>query len=97
MPAIDPWGRKTFVQAPVRIDEELLRRIADMTGGLYYRATDKESLSDIYDRINSMEKTKIDVEEQIVYGERYYPFVLWAVVALIAMLLLRHLYLRQIP
>ena len=44
-----------------------------------------------------MEKTKIDVEEQIVYGERYYPFVLWAVVALIAMLLLRHLYLRQIP
>lgn len=97
MPAIDAWGRKTFVQAPVKIDEELLRSIADMTGGLYYRATDKESLSDIYDRINSMEKTKIDVEEQTVYGERYYPFVLWAVVALVAMLALRHLYLRQIP
>lgn len=97
MPAIDAWGRKTFVQAPVKIDEELLRSIAEMTGGLYYRATDKESLSDIYDRINSMEKTKIDVEEQTVYGERYYPFVLWAVVALVAMLALRHLYLRQIP
>jgi len=97
MPAIDPWGRKTFVQAPVRIDEELLREIADMTGGSYYRATDKESLADIYDRINSLEKTKIDVEEQIVYTERYHPFVLWAIVALTAMLLLRHLCLRQIP
>ncbi len=97
MPAIDPWGRKTFVQAPVKIDEELLRRIADMTGGSYYRATDKESLADIYDRINSLEKTKIDVEEQVVYTERYYPFVLWAVAALVAMLALRHLYLRQIP
>ncbi len=97
MPAIDPWGRKTFVQAPVRIDEELLRQIADMTGGAYYRATDKESLADIYDRINSLEKTKIDVEEQVVYTELYHPFVLWAIAALVAMLLLRHLYLRQIP
>ena len=97
MPAIDQWGRKTFVQAPVKIDEQLLRQIAYLTGGLYYRATDKESLADIYDRINSMEKTKIDVEEQIVYGERYHIFVLAALAALLAMLLLRHLYLRQIP
>ena len=97
MPAIDAWGRKTFVQAPVKIDEKLLSQIADMTGGNYYRATDKESLADIYDRINSMEKTKIDVERQTIYSERYYIFVLAALVSLIAALVIRHLYLRQIP
>ncbi|MDE7355166.1 MAG: VWA domain-containing protein [Rikenellaceae bacterium] len=97
MPSIDAWGRKVFVQAPVKIDEKLLRSIAEETGGIYYRATDKESLAGIYDRINSLEKSKIDVEETVVYGERYGMFVMAALVLAVVSLLVRHLYLKRIP
>ncbi|HIS34599.1 MAG TPA: VWA domain-containing protein [Candidatus Avirikenella pullistercoris] len=96
-PAIDAWGRQIFVQAPVKIDEAVLRKIAQSTGGRYYRATDNKSLQDIYDQINSMEKTKIDVTNYVLYSEQYLVFALLALCSLIAEILVRHLYLRQIP
>ena len=97
MPAQDAWGNRTFVQAPVEIDEEALRQIAEETGGKYYRATDNQSLSDIYDQINSLEKTKIEVKDFLVYQERYLFFVLLAFGALLLEIAVRHIYLRQIP
>lgn len=97
MPAIDAWGNQTFVQAPVKIDEEVLKSIAQTTGGNYYRATDKKSLIEIYNQINSMEKTKIDVEDFIIYSEEYMIFVLLAALGLVLALLVKHIYLRQIP
>ncbi len=96
-PAIDAWGNTTFVQAKVEIDEETLQQIADITGGRYFRATDNQSLSNIYDEINSLEKTKIDVENFTIYSEQFMSFVLIALLLLVAEILVRHLYLRQIP
>ncbi len=97
MPVQDAWGNHTFAQAPVEIDEEVLRQIAEETGGKYYRATDNQSLSDIYDQINSLEKTKIEVKDFLVYQERYLLFVLLAFGALLLEVIVRHVYLRQIP
>lgn len=96
-PAMDAWGNMTFVQAKVEIDEETLEQIAEITGGRYFRATDNQSLSNIYDEINSLEKTKIDVENFTVFSEQFMNFVLMALLLLAAEILVRHLYLRQIP
>ncbi|MFI3321149.1 MAG: VWA domain-containing protein [Rikenellaceae bacterium] len=96
-PAIDAWGNITFVQAKVEIDEDTLKQIAEITGGRYFRATDNQSLQNIYDEINSLEKTKIDVENYTVYSEQFLLFALLALGALLAEILVRHLYLRQIP
>lgn len=96
-PALDAWGNMTFVQAKVEIDEKGLREIADITGGRYFRATDNQSLKNVYNEINTLEKTKIDVENFILYNERYTLFVLFALIFLLFEILVRHLYLRQIP
>lgn len=96
-PALDPWGNMTFVQHKVEIDEKGLTEIADITGGKYFRATDNQSLKNIYDEINTLEKTKIDVENFILYNERYTLFALFALIFLVLEILVRHLYLRQIP
>ena len=93
----DAWGNRVFVQAPVEIDEEVLQQISEETGGKYYRATDNQSLRDIYDQINSLEKTKIEVKDYLVYQERYLLFVLLALGALLIEMFVRHIYLRQIP
>ena len=60
-PAVDMFGQMTFVQQKVEIDEKTLTSIAEMTGGRYFRATDKEKLKAIYDEINQMERSKVEV------------------------------------
>jgi len=74
--ALNPDGSFRFGMTKVEIDEELLESIASKTGGLYFRATNNESLQEIYDEINKLEKT--DVEE-IRYSdaeEKYRFFIL---------------------
>lgn len=68
----------------VKIDEDLLQKIATATGGKYFRATDNESLRKIYAEIDKMEKTKIETTTISRYSELFYPFV-WA--ALLCLLL----------
>ncbi|MDE5963603.1 MAG: VWA domain-containing protein [Alistipes sp.] len=68
-PAVDMFGNRTFVQQQVEIDEKTLREIAAQTGGNYFRATDKAKLKAIYDEINRLEKSKIEVFEHITYHE----------------------------
>ena len=60
------------------LDEELLRKIANETGGKYFRAMDKEALKSIYDQIDKLEKTKVEVTTFRRYEERYLPFILAA-------------------
>lgn len=57
IPVVDAFGRKRLALARVDIDEETLRKIADTTGGHYFRATDTDSLRAIYHEIDQMEKT----------------------------------------
>jgi Ca-activated chloride channel family protein len=60
VPALDFLGRRILRQVPVNIDEETLRDIASITGGQYFRATDTNSLREIYAEIDKLERTKIE-------------------------------------
>jgi Ca-activated chloride channel family protein len=71
-PVNDPsTGRKVYVDLPVEIDEASLTRIASITGGSYYRATDTPSLEKIFQEIGRLEKTKIEVKTYTHYNERF--------------------------
>ena len=96
-PAIDMFGNITFVNQKVEIDEKTLTAIADMTGGKYFRATDKAKLKAIYDEINQLEKSKVEVTEHVSYHELYLAWVLAALGLLLAEFLLANLVLKRIP
>ena len=96
-PAIDMFGNITFVNQKVEIDEKTLTAISDMTGGKYFRATDKAKLKAIYDEINQLEKSKVEVTEHISYHELYLVWVLAALGLLLAEFLLSNLVLKRIP
>ncbi|MGV3524644.1 MAG: VWA domain-containing protein [Candidatus Sericytochromatia bacterium] len=77
VPVIDPRsGRKVYLREPngelylSRINEEDLRKMASMTGGLYFRADSENTLNAIYNQINEMEKTEFETSKRTVYAER---------------------------
>ncbi|MEG0808112.1 MAG: VWA domain-containing protein [Alistipes sp.] len=96
-PAVDMFGNMTFVQQKVEIDEKMLASIADMTGGKYFRATDKAKLKAIYDQINTLEKSKIEVSEHITYNELFLPWALAGLALLLLEFLIANLLLKRIP
>ena len=96
-PAIDMFGNLTFVNQKVEIDEKVLKAISDMTGGRYFRATDKEKRKAVYDEINQLEKSKIEVMEHISYHELFLTWALAALGLLFAEFLLSNLVLKRIP
>lgn len=79
------------------IDEDLLRKIAGETGGRYFRAKDKEGLKNTYDQIDTMEKSKVEVQSFKRYQERYLPFVLAALAFLFLEIVLRLTVFRKFP
>ena len=97
MPYYDRFGRTVFMDAPVEIDEQMLTEIAAMTGGEYFRATDNNSLREVYERINALEKTKIETNEFTKYYELYEIYALIALVLLVLEFVIRRLVLRRIP
>jgi len=87
--AISPIGIKAngqfqYGNVQVEIDEELLKEIAQTTGGKYFRATNNTKLSEIYDEINKLEKTEIEEFKYKNYDEKFRPLALFAL-GLIAM------------
>ena len=81
-PVITPWGVQVQ-DVQVEIDEDLLKGIAETTGGKYFRATDNTKLSEIYSEINKMEKAKTTVDSFPVYKEMFTPFALAALLCLL--------------
>ncbi|MFO7853112.1 MAG: vWA domain-containing protein [Bacteroidota bacterium] len=79
----------------VEIDEEVLQEIASMTGGQYFRATDNESLDKIYEEIDKLEKSKIDVKEFSRKREEYMPLAIIIAALLLLEILLRYTVLRK--
>lgn len=73
--AKDNNGRLIYRSAQVEIDEDLLKQIADRTGGQYFRATSNNKLSTIYDEIDKLEKTEIEEFKYYNYDELYRPIV----------------------
>ncbi len=88
-------GQFQYGMAQVEIDEKLLQEIAVTTGGKYYRATDNEKLEEIYEEIDSLEKTEIEEFKFTNYEERFRPFLLIAGLLLILELLLRFTIFRS--
>ncbi|HWV58419.1 MAG TPA: VWA domain-containing protein [Longimicrobiales bacterium] len=82
-------GGVQYANVPVDIDEELLQEIADLTGGLYFRATTEAALDSIYRRIDELEKTTVEVRQYMEYTPRYMPFLVLAGVLLLGEWLLR--------
>ena len=78
-----PNGNFKYGLTKVEIDEELLKGIANETGGIYFRATDNKKLKEIYDEINKLEKTEIEEFKYYNYTEKYRFFVLTAIVLII--------------
>jgi Ca-activated chloride channel family protein len=75
-PVNDPVYGKSYVDLKAEIDEASLKRIAEITRGLYYRATDRPSLEKIFADIGGLEKTKIEVKTYTHYNERFSDFLL---------------------
>ena len=91
-----PYGDQV-VNVPVEIDEATLRKIAEITNGKYYRATSKESLSEIYSEIDKLERTKLHARQFSAYNEEYQIFALIALLSLLFEIVLRNTVLRKIP
>ncbi|WP_456440347.1 vWA domain-containing protein [Caldithrix abyssi] len=96
-PIDDPlWGRR-YVPMRVDIDEDLLKEVAAITGGKYFRATDTEKLREIYKKIGEMEKTKIEVKEYTRYEEFFVYFLTFGLLLLVLELVLGNTYFKKIP
>jgi Ca-activated chloride channel homolog len=95
-PIQTPYGIR-YQNMPVEIDEAMLKQIAEMTGGEYFRATNNKKLRDIYENIDQMEKTRVEIKEFRRYTELFYEFLMIALIALGLEILLRNTIYRKIP
>jgi len=97
IPVQDMFGRTVTRNMPVEIDEEVLRQIAEKTDGAYFRATDNNKLREIYQEIDQLEKTRLDVKHFSKKKEEYFPFLLAAMLLLLVEILMRYTVFRIIP
>ncbi|MBO8475273.1 MAG: VWA domain-containing protein [Bacteroidetes bacterium] len=95
-PVMTPWG-VDIQKVQVEIDEDLLSKIAESTGGRYFRATDNTKLMEIYNEINKMEKARITVDSFPVYKELFMRYAIAALAALLLELLLKMFVIRRLP
>lgn len=91
-----PYGGQ-IVNVPVEIDENTLGRIATLTDGGYYRATSNSKLKEVYEQIDKLERTKLNVKEFSSREEEYLMFALIAFVSLLLEIILRNTLLKSIP
>ena len=95
-PVQTPYGVK-YRNMDVEIDEKVLQNIAGKTGGEYFRATDNQKLKSIYEEIDKMEKSKIEVKEYSEKSEEFFWFVVIGGLLLLLELILKLTVLRRIP
>ncbi len=96
-PVVDMFGRKRYQQMDVDIDEDVLNQIAHVTDGKYFRAIDNKRLEEVYESIDKLEKSKIEVKEFSRKTEEFLPYLLLGLLLLIMELLLRVTILRNVP
>jgi Ca-activated chloride channel family protein len=83
-----PLGTE-YANMRVRLDEDLLRRIASITGAQYFRATNARALEEIYRQIDELEKTPVNIRRYIEFSDHFRPFVILALVLIVSEWLLR--------
>jgi Ca-activated chloride channel family protein len=92
-----PDGRTVYQQIPVQVDEPSLREIAKIGEGQYFRATDARSLQRIFEQIDQLEKTKVELSSSTTYVELFPWFVKAGLLLLLVSVLLHLLVWRGIP
>lgn len=93
----DPFFGERYIYQRVDIDETTLRRIAEETGGLYFRAEDTDGLKKIYDTIDDLEKTKVKMKTFAEYRDLYPYFLIPALAGLVLLILLSHTRFLRVP
>jgi Ca-activated chloride channel family protein len=97
IPVRDAAGNARLIMAKVDVDEKTLQTVADETGGKFYRATDTDSLQEIYRQINRFEKTAQTVHK-FEHTEELYPWALIPALGILGLsLLLQQTRLRRLP
>ena len=96
-PVKDFFGNTVYQSIEIDIDEDTLKGIADKTRGRYFRATDTESLREIYKEIERMEKTKIEEKGFLEYNELFPYFLIPGAVLLLLEIILNNTVFRRIP
>ena len=92
--SIDIFGDLIFSETEVKIDEPVLREIAQTTGGKYFRATSNQSLEEVYEEINQLEKSELKSTKLYNYQEYFRIFLLIALGFLIMDALLRWVFYK---
>ncbi len=95
-PVQTPFGTR-YQMVPVEIDEAMLTKIANITGGEYFRATNNRALEEIYNKIDKLEKTKIEITSYKNASEKYYSWLWGGLILLIVELGLSRTILRKLP
>ena len=97
VPVEYPGFGKQYELRPVEIDEETLQKVANLTGGKYFRATDEKSLANIYKEIEQLEKSKLEVQQYKDYVELF-PYLVYAALGFLCVeMLLANTRFRKIP
>jgi Ca-activated chloride channel family protein len=97
VPIADPLVGTRLVPMRVDIDEPTLQEITELTGGRYFRATDNESLTSIYEEIDQLERTEIEVENFTQYAERFPIVLAFGLLLLLMEVGLAQTVLRKLP
>ncbi|MFC2102935.1 VWA domain-containing protein [Bacteroidota bacterium] len=95
-PVKTPFGTR-YQMVPVEIDEEVLQEISGLTDGQYFRATDNRALKEIYEKIDKLEKTKIEITSYSNAKELYYSWLGGGLLFLLMELGLSRTIFRKIP
>ncbi len=97
VPVTDAFGGKQVVYQESQIDEDALKQIAEKTGGMYFRAEDTRGLQQIYDRINQLEKSQVDITNFTQHVELMGWLLIPALALLLGEQLFSHTFFRRIP
>lgn len=97
MPVSDRFGRQQVVQVSVEIDEEALTRIAERTGGRYFRADEREKMEEIFSEIDRMEKTEVTSQVHVAWTDRFEGLLLAAALALLLEVFVARPWLGRLP
>ena len=95
-PVQTPFGGTVLQQIKVEIDEKLLNSIAESTGGKYFRASSNQKLDEIYQEIDKLERSKIEVTEFRRFHEEFYPLAVLALALLLLEFLLHKTVFRTL-
>jgi len=96
-PTRGPFGQRVYITIPVDIDEDALRKIADISGGKFYRAADTQALEHVYDEINRLETTKVAVKH-FEHVQEYFAWAVYPGLLFLGMeIFLAHTRWRRVP